>query len=412
MDPEIRPVTEAEFDDFARCDAHAFGHEMNPAAKDRQRTWLELDRTQAAFERGRVVGTSAVVTSELTVPGPAVVPMAAVTWVSVLPTHRRRGLLTAMMGRLLADARERREPVAALLASESVIYGRFGFGLATTSASYELDLRHAAFARPAAEDPGRLRVVDVAEAEAIAPDVFDRYRRTQPGEIHRKDTWWRGVFDDPEDDRDGASRRFWVAHEAAEGGGYDGYASYRYRQQWNGVADHTVEVQELIALDPATRLALLRYCCDLDLVGRIKLPFFPLAEPLRWALADPRRLKATAMNDVLWVRLLDVPAALAARRYATPGRVVLDLADATLPDNAGRYELVVDPDGAAECRRTTDAEADLALGGADLGAAYLGGVSFTTLAAAGRVRELRAGALARASATFLTDPPPYCDTDF
>ena len=409
MDVEIRPIVAAEFGDLARCGTYAFGHEMKADAKDRARAWLELDRTRAAFDRGRVVGASANVTSELTVPGPAVVPMAAVTWVSVLPTHRRRGLLTAMMRSLLDDARERGEPVAGLLASESVIYGRFGFGLATTSATYELDRRHAVFARPP-DDPGRLRVVDVPEVEAIATDVFDRYRRTQPGEVHRKDSWWRGVFDDPEDDRDGASRRFWVVHEGAEGG-HDGYASYRYTERWDGNPEHTVEVGEAIAVDPATRLSLLRYCCELDLVGRIKLPYFPLAEPLRWGLADPRRLRATAVDDVLWVRVLDVPAALGARRYATGGRVVLELDDAFLPRNSGRYELAAGPDGAAECR-TTDAEADLALGAADLGAIYLGGVSLATLAAVGRVRERRPGALARAAAMFLADPPPYCDTDF
>lgn len=409
MDLEIRPIVADEFGDFARCGAYAFGHEMNAAAKERQRAWLELDRTRAVFDRGRVVGASANVTSELTVPGPAVVPMAAVTWVSVLPTHRRRGLLTAMMGRLLDDARERGEPVAGLLASESVIYGRFGFGLATTSASYELDRRHAVFARPL-EDPGRLSVVDGAEVEAIATDVFDRHRRTQPGEVHRKGSWWRSVFDDPEDRRDGASRRFWVVHEGPESD-YDGYATYRYIERWDGGPDHTVEVLEAVALDPAARLALLRYCCELDLVGHVKLPFFPLAEPLRWALADPRRLRATAVDDVLWVRVLDVPAALGARSYATEGRVVLELDDAFLPENSGRYELTTGPGGAAECR-PSDAEADLSLGVADLGAAYLGGVSLATLAAVGRVRERRAGALARASAMFLADPPPHCDTDF
>src|SRR4051812_12465122 len=173
MDVEFRPIVASETEAFIRVDAAAFGVDPRPETVEYARDFLELDRTLAAFEDGRIVGTSGALSWELTVPGPAAVRAAAVTWVSVLPTHRRRGLLTAMMGRLLDDSRGRGEPLAALLASESVIYGRFGYGLATTSADYAIERRHAALAAPV-DVRGRFVMVDGADAERILPAVFDR----------------------------------------------------------------------------------------------------------------------------------------------------------------------------------------------------------------------------------------------
>ena len=407
MDVEFRPVAEHELESFVRCDATAFGIDMRPDNLEYAQHFLELDRTIAAVEDGRVVGSSASLGWELTVPGPNVVRAGAVTWVSVLPTHRRRGLLTGMMGRLLDDVRGRGEPLAMLLASESVIYGRFGYGLATSSASYVIERRHATFAAP--PPPGRFRLVEGDDAERIIPAVFDRARRTRVGEVGRSDGWWRGFFRDPEHSRDGMTGWFHVVHESATGEP-DAYASYRYREKWEGTPEHTVVVEHAAGVDPEAELAVLRFCLDLDLVTRVELPYRRVDEPLRHALVDSRRFKTTAMGDLLWVRVLDIPAALAARVYSIEGRVVLGVDDAFLPENSGSYELAGGPDG-AECR-PTDTAPDVVLSATDLGAAYLGGTSLHALATAGRVREERAGALARAAAMFSIDPPPYCDTDF
>ena len=408
MDLDIRPVTHHELDDLLRCDAEAFGYDLSPEDYELGRSFLEPERTMAAFDGDRLVGASAALSLELTVPGPVVVPVAAVTYVAVLPTHRRRGVLRAMLGRLLGDAAARGEPVSALLASESLIYGRFGYGPATSAATYRIERRHAAFDR-APDVAGRFVLVDGEEARRTVPALFDRYRRARPGEVSRHDGWWRSFFADPAEDRDGMTRQRLVAHEGPTGRP-DGYAAYRYRHPAGGATGATASVAELVTLDEDTRLALLRYCFELDLVESIELPHFPLDEPARWALADPRRLETTAVEDRLWARLLDAPAALAGRRYASAERLVLEVDDPFLPANTGRYELEAGPTG-ARCR-VTSAPADVSLGAAELGAAYLGGVRLSTLAAAGRVREHTPGALARASALFAADPPPHCSTEF
>ena len=398
MDLRIRPIVEDEFEDFRRCDAVAFGFEPKPEDAERLRAGLELDRTAAAFDGEQLVGASAALSWELTVPGGALVPAAAVTWVGVLPTHRRQGVLTAMMTVLLEEARERAEPLAMLLASESIIYGRYGYGLATTSACYSIDRAHTAFAQPVSV-PGRFRMVSGEEAQKVVPDVFDRYRRQQPGEVSRSAGWWKSYFDDPEHEREGASSRFFVVHETPSGE-VDGYACWRVEQHWEVTAENVVQVHELITLTPETRLALARFLFDIDLATRIDLTWFPVDEPIRWALADPRRLKAKSVSDLLWVRPLDIAVALAARSYATDDRLVLEVHDPFLPANSGRYEV------AGDTCRATEADTDLVLGVSDLGAAYLGGTRFSTLAAAGRVQERTAGALRRADAMFASTPAP------
>jgi predicted acetyltransferase len=410
MDLELRPAaTDDELDALMRCDATAFGVESRDVDRADGRAYLEPERTMCAFEGDRVVGSSATLTTELTLPGGGVAAMAAVTYVSVLPTHRRRGILTAMMGRLLDDARARGEALAGLLASESVIYGRFGYGPATAAASYEIDRGHARLAVEP-EPPGRFEVADLEMLRAVCPGVFDRYRRGQPGEVSRSPGWWRAHLADHEHHREGASAQFGVVHRDA-GGQPDGYALFRYHEHWHGTPDHVVDVGAVVGQSPAVRLALVGYCFDLDLVSTIRLSYAPVDEPARWALADPRRLKTTLVSDLLWVRLVDVAAALEQRRYPVAGELVIEVDDGFRPENRGRYRLAGGPDGAT-CRPAPGDGPDLVLGAAELGAAYLGGVRFGTLAAAGRVREVTPGALARASAMFASDPAPYCGTDF
>ena len=409
MKYEIRPVTVEEYPKFARAVGSVFGEVVSDEEIAEWLKTTDLDRTVAVFDQDDIVGTTDSIAFQFTVPGLQILPVAGVTAVSVLPTHRRQGLLTAMMRYQLDDVRARGEPLAILLASESIIYGRFGYGLATTQGTYEIDPRFAAFATQP-EQQGRLRMIDKTAAAAILPEVYDRYRRLQPGALSRSGPWWDRHLSDPERHRHGASARFYVTFEN-QCGDVTGYASYRIRENWSqGFPQNKLVLTQLIAIDPESRIALWRLCLGVDLVGTVEANNFPIEEPIRWMLQDPRRLRLTNSGDFLWVRLVDIAAGLAGRRYATEGRVVFEVEDAFCPQNSGRYLLEGGPDGAA-CNRT-DATADISLRVADLGATYLGGVGFTTLARAGRVSENTPGALRRADAMFACEPPAWCCTDF
>ena len=410
MDLEIRPVTEDELLDFVRAEWATFS--MQPAEEELG-TLLEreeLERTLAAFDRGRVVATARAFSEELTVPGPLTVPAAAVTSVGVLPTHRRRGLLTELMRRQLADVRDRGEPLAILHASESGIYARFGYGTAMLAASYEIETRHAAFTH-AVGPPGEVVLVDKDEARATLPGVFDRVRRTRAGEVSRRPSWWESeVFGEPEHHRRGASPLFFVVRRDAAGE-IDGYASYRTRPSSDpGFFRHTLEVTDFVALTLDAYAALWRYCLDVDLVATVKAANWPLDDPLRWMLADPRHLLVTQVADVLWVRPVDVGRTLSARRYAVAGGITFRVSDPFCPEKDGTYALEGGPDG-AHCLRV-DGDGDLALDVSDIGAAYLGGVSFSTLTRAGRVMEVTPGSLVRADAMFGCTPAPWTATHF
>jgi predicted acetyltransferase len=249
------------------------------------------------------------------------------------------------------------------------------------------------------------------EAARLLPGIFERVQRTWPGQVSRSGAWWRMWLDDPAWIRGDWGPRVLVVHEPP-GGEPDGYASYRQRGQWaDGLPDGVVRVEELHAETPEAAAGLWGFCLDLDLTVAVELRDRPLDEPLHWLLVDPRRLRTTKVADFLWLRLLDLPAALAARRYASAGRLVLEVADALVPANQGRFALEGGPDG-AECRPAGQAEPDVVLDVADLGALYLGGVRFASLARAGRIREGRSGGVALADAMFATDRVPWCSTGF
>jgi predicted acetyltransferase len=312
-----------------------------------------------------------------------------------------------MMHRQLADVRARGEVIAILTASESVIYGRFGYGVAASRMNFEIERRHAQLVG-ASQLAGQLRLVEQAEAQPQLIAVYDELRLRQPGAVSRTPAFWEAEMLAPGSPADGA--RFFVLYEGTSGR-VEGAVHYRMQRQWvDNIAQTTALVEELLALSVEARTALWQYVFALDLVAKVRAVNRPVDEPLRWMLADPRRLRVTAINDDLWLRLIDIPVALAARRYAGTGRLVFAIDDAFLPENTGSYALVCGPDG-AECRRTDEA-AELALGVAELGAAYLGGVRFSTLAAAGRVEERSPGALARADALFAAEAVPYSGTPF
>lgn len=390
----IRAAEEADVPALMRADWGAFGGKPTDAQIEMARAFLEVDRLWVAEDGDRVVGSAGNLSLQLTVPGPATVPTAGVTVVGVLPTHRRRGILTALMGRVADDARRRGEPIASLLAAESTIYRRFGYGAAVASSTVELDRTYARLRQPV-DIAGRVRIVDDGDMAALLAEIHHRYRRQQPGEVSRSPGWWARYLEDPPERRSGAGPRFAAVWE-----GDQGYVTYRSSQNWDdGLPGFTLTVEQLVAVSPAVRAGLWQYCFGIDLVRVIKA-FLPIDDPLRWMLVDSRRLRTTSVTDFLWVSLLDIEAALSARTYGADQTLVMEVA------GAGRYRLA-----GGECRRTDDLP-DLALEATDLAAAYLGGVRFATLARAGLVAELTAGALARADALFATAPGPVSSTGF
>ena len=391
----IRTATDEDIPALVKAVSAAFGSYASESQIELSRGFLEVDRSFVALDGDAIVGNAAAVSLELTVPGPATVPAAGVTFVGVRPTHRRQGIASALMAQVADDARRRGEPLAALLASESTIYGRFGYGVAVFSSEVAIERPYARLRRPV-DVAGRVRILDKAEMAGVLPGIYDRYRRGQPGEVSRTQGWWdRRLADDPAFRR-GAGERFAAVWEDGEG-----YATYRVDPSWpGGLPGHTLTIEDLVATSPQVRAGLWEYCFGVDLVGVVRILNLALDDPLRWMLVDPRRLRTNHVNDFLWVKLLDVEAALSARTYASEAPLVLEVA------GAGRFRLA-----AGECRRTDDL-ADLAVDAADLASTYLGGVSFATLARAGRVAELAAGAVARADAAFATAPGPASCTGF
>ena len=410
MTYEMRPISMEEWPALVCAAETAFGGTVTNQDIERYGATFEPERSLAVFDGERIVATAGALSLELTLPGSVRVPVAGVVGVSVLPTYRRRGLLSQMMRRQLADVRARGEAIAVLTASESIIYGRFGYGVATSRMHIEIERLHARLAQHAyvSQPEGTLRLVEQAEALPHLIALYDELRLRQPGAVSRTRAFWEAEMLSAVTPDSGA--RFLVLYEGASGR-VEGAAYYRPQRQWmDNLPQTTVLVEEVLAATAAARAALWRYLLSLDLVAKIRAINRPVDEPLRWMLADPRRLRVTAIGDDLWLRPIDIPATLAARRYAAAGRLVLAIEDAFLPENTGSYALQCGQDG-AECRRTTET-ADLALGVADLGAAFLGGVRLSTLAAAGRVEERSQGALARADTLFAAEAVPYSGTPF
>jgi predicted acetyltransferase len=412
MDVVVRPLGPDEVDAFTRSVAVPFLENGKPDLDIHWRRHLELERAWVAVDGDRVVGNACIFSRDLTLPSaPAkerpVVPFAAVSGVGVHPTHRRRGLLRQMMGHMLDDARHHGEMLAGLLASESSIYGRFGFGQATTVAEVVIDSRRSAFVAPVPEID--IRLVDTDEATGVIPDLFDRFRRNRAGEPDRNAARWQDTFDDPASQREGASSLFYAVCP-------EGYAAYRARlHEVAGIEQHQIEVLDLRGSTPEVEAALWRFVLDLDLIGEVTARGRPVDDPLRWRLVDPRQLRVAGLTDVLYVRLLDIAAALEARGYRRSGRLVLEVypAQTELAEGtAGRYVLDAGPDGASCRAARTGEEPDLRLGMTELGSLYLGGVTASVLAAAGRVQEDTPGALDVAGALFADRLAPVTTTGF
>jgi len=408
----IRPITTAEFDAFQLVDQHAFhGSPPSAGARTAIMSRVEFDRTLVAFDGSTAVGGTLAFTFRLRVPG-ADLPAAGVSWVSVLPTYRRRGILRSLMTRQLADIRDRGEPLAVLWASESVLYGRYGYGRASWTHAYTIHRGEGALAADAPSDPDlRLRITEPGQVRAELAKVYEAAFDTRPGFFERTDTWWDRMLWDPAEERHGATPLRCVVAE--DDTGPRGYSLYTAREGWDEdafLASGTIDVRELVATDPPASAALWGDLLSRDLTTELYARSRPVDDPVQFQLADPRRLRAL-VSDALWARIVDLPAALTRRRYACPVDLVLDVRDELLTANAGRWRLRVDESGQATCD-PVDADPDVELGIAELGAAYLGGTRLGALAAAGRVRQLRTGALSRLSAAMAWDPAPWCPVIF
>jgi predicted acetyltransferase len=405
MDIAIRTIREDEFDGFLTTIAAAFSGSPEAEDLERERPVVEMDRCLAAFDGTEMVGGAAALTFRMAVPGSSV-GAAGVSAVGVKPTHRRRGINTALMRHQLDDVHGRGEPIAILYASEGSIYGRFGYGLASFSGAFEIATDRSAYVR-GYTPTGTMRMLDRAEALARFREVYQRTWLERPGSIELTPTWFEYRF--APSHFGGEKRSFiYVGHESA--GELDAFAVYQVKEDWNDAGpNNELQVEDVQALSPQAYADVWRYVFDIDLIGRVTARNRPVDEPLLHLLREPRRLRFI-VRDGLWVRLVDVPSALAARRYASPGRVVLDVRDPFCPWNEQRYLLEGDREGAS-CSPTTR-EADLTTTVNELGAAYLGGSSFRRLARAGRVGEDRPGALEAADAMFGWDPAPWCSLFF
>jgi predicted acetyltransferase len=414
MSGEIRAPHEEEFHTIYELGCVAFGSQPVKEDEDAHRLGFPFDRALCAYDDGRMVATAAVYTQELTIPGGATLPMGGVTWISTLPTHRRQGLLRRLMVAMSTDMFERDEVVSGLGASETTIYGRFGYGPATSVMSFSV-LRGSAFALPVDRSAvGRLKLLGPEEAATRLPAIYEGHRLSQAGAVGRPQVWWNGYLADaPSEREEGAGPTLHVTHESIPGVP-DGYVSYGIKEAWEGSTAHnTVMVLELLAADPRVYAALWNYLLNTDLCHAVNYGRGRIDEPLRWLLADPRRFRVNALSDFLWLRFLDVPRALAARSYRAEDDLVLEVCESFPEPRVSRLLLRTGPAGTpgAECAPTTR-PADLSLDTVSLAAAYLGGVSWSTLAAAGRVRELQTGTVERADALFATDRAPYCVTEF
>jgi predicted acetyltransferase len=407
----VRPITDDEVAAFtAQLD---LGFHENPP-QEAHDLWMRLlprERTVAAFDGDELVGTGGSFPFELTLPGGTTVPAAGVTMITVKPTHRRRGILTAMMRHQLDGWHERREaPVAILEASEPAIYGRFGYALAAQQIELKVPRGDNGLSAVPGSDKFRLRMMDPIQAYDRCQEVFEANRLGRPGMLPRVGEGWRdSALADDEFARDKAGPLRCVVAEDADGTTV-GFARYRVDDNYDNPAhpDCKVRVQEVYGRGLASYVAMWRFLLDLDLTSEIHAEV-PVDDPLMHLLTDTRR-SVPRLQDDMYLRIVDVDRALAARRYAAPVDVVFEVSDSFCPWNTGRWRLRGDVDR-AECTPTTD-PADLVLGPRELAAAYLGGFMLSALARAGRVEELRPGALAEATRAFVSDVAPWLPFGF
>lgn len=411
MTPEIRRVREDELAAYVDAMSTAFLErpDADKVAEELKPLW-DRDRTWAALDGDRICGTFRSWATELTVPGGGVLPAGAVSGVTVLPSHRRRGILRAMVAAEHGAMRDRGEAIGLLYASEYPIYGRFGYGPAIRSATAVVDARSTSLPGPT---PAHV-LVERPDESLTTPlrEVGEAWRLRQPGEIRRRDYRLEYDLGLRESAWDGRWKGILAVHRDQAAGSIDGYVRYRPIQKWEfGQPRGSLEVDDLYALTDEAYAALWQYLLESDWVATIRVERQSLSNRLPWLLTNARALRYEDVGDGMWVRLLDVRRALEGRTYEREDRLVLEVRDAEVVNGRLRLELDAGPDGAT-CR-PSDRTPDLALDVGALGAAYLGGRSLRdAVLAYGGADEQRAGALAAADALFRTLDEPRCSTFF
>jgi predicted acetyltransferase len=405
MAPELRRITEDTYPGFVTNMERTFGFDYNPE-EDTLKPLLELDRAFGHFDGDRVVSTVAAYSLEMSVPG-SVVKCGGTTVITVSPTHRRRGLLTEMMGGHLDDIKEHEEPIAALWASESEIYGRFGYGRATTTAEITVHRRGQPLSRHAPQ-PRQVRLVDIDQAKELIPPFHDRFRISQPGMFKRWPAWWEArVFSDFQSRRAGFTAARWVVVEGDSG--IEGYAKYRTKSgpSDDGHSGTEMVITDLFAETPEAWASLWSNLLSHDLVAKFTARLRSPEDPIFDLLSGPRRAQAE-VNDGLWVRVMDVPAALTSRQYESKFTGVIEVRD-PMGLAGGTFQLEASPDG-SECKPTSGDPA-ISMEIEDLGAVYMGGGGFRRLARSGRITGSDE-TLKGADLAFGWDPMPWCPEIF
>jgi predicted acetyltransferase len=399
----MRRATATDLAAIAEADGRAFGLTYIDEHLEEIRALFDPSRYLLAEDGGEIVGVTGSLPFDVTLPGGLPLPAAGVSWVSVAVTHRRRGILRALLTEqhrgFVADGLA----VSLLTASEGAIYGRFGYGIATENREVEIDRRRAAF-RSDVPDPGGVRQVGTAEMRRIAPEIHRRWVGQTPGALSRGDQWWDIHMADRAWHRSGASALFHLVHP-------DGYVSYRIEHG----KQTTCRISDMATASDEAYIALWRTLLALDLVDTVFARSLTVAEPLQFLLADPRQLRTVAQWDGMWARVLDVPAALSARRYSTELDVVLDVRDPFL-DRGGRFRLRGGPEG-AECVAvdTDSAEAGAPVVGiemAALGSLLFGGAHAGSMARAGLLHADDPAVLRRLAAAFRGERTPQHGTEF
>lgn len=405
MTIDVRFMNKEELPRFREVLSAAFGGgDVEP---DYDIVWekvFEQDRLMVAVEGDEIVGVGGSFSFTMTVPG-AEIPAAGLTVVGVLPTHRRKGILSAMMRFQLDDAHDHEEPVSILWASEEIIYQRFGYGLGSEQLTIEIERGHGVF-RNDPGSTGRLRLVTGEEALKILPDVYETVRQETPGMLVRGSDWWQHhrLFD-PKQARDGASAVYHLICEHE--GRTEAYALYRVKEKWDfatGLPKGEVIVLEAMSTTPRSHREMWRYLFSLDLSGKVNAYFVATDDPIQQMVLKPRHLKMRK-TDGIWLRIVDLKAALEKRTYAADDTLTFEVDDPFLERNHGVWTLTVSG-GRGEVTRA-QAGADLTLDAGDIGATYLGGTTFDQLLRAGRVEEVSPGAVARADALFHSNRAPW-----
>lgn len=397
--PHVRRATAADLPAITLADGRGFGVHYSEVDLQDQAKLLDPNRFLVATDpRDGVVGVAGSVAFDVTLPGGATLPAPGVTWVSVAVTQRRRGILRALIGEQHRAFVTDGAAISLLTASEGGIYGRFGYGVATTDRRVEIQRRRMAF-RAGVVDPGGVTQADTAELRLVAPQIHREWAARTPGALSRDEALWDNVLADREHQRHGGTALFHLVHP-------DGYVSFRRMHD-----DRGLRIEEIVTATDEAHAALWRVLADTDLVETITAPSHPIDDPLADLLADSRQVRTMSIDDGMWARVLDVPAALSARRYGVEIDCVLDVHDPFL-DSGGRYRLRGGPDGAM-CERAPHGGGEaVGVDIAALGTLLLGGRRAGTLARAGLVRAPDAAVLGRLDRAFLADRVPQHGTDF